>query len=264
MTFLRSTLFNALFLGGTAVTVVLGLALLPLPPAVMIVYIRGWARLVVGTLRVVCGIRLKVTGMEHIPPGAAIIAAKHQSAFDTVVWLAILPAPVYVLKKELLSIPLWGLLAQRCGQVAVDRKAGATALRGMVREASAALAAGRPVVIFPEGTRSAPGQRLPYQPGVAALAAASGAPVVPVATDSGVSWGRRAFHKRPGTIHLAVLPPLPPDLRRGPLMAMLETAIETETARLLGLGDAGDPVDKSGEDAPDTIHQTAQDAASNH
>ena len=244
MTFLRSALFNLLFLGGSALGAIAALPLLAAPSSWLIAYVRGWARLVVALLRVICGIRLEVTGLDRIPPGGAIIAAKHQSAFDTVVWLMLLPAPVYVLKKELLSIPVWGLLARRCGHVAVDRKGGASALKAMVRAAQAAVSAGRPIVIFPEGTRTAPGQRVPYQPGVAALAMAAGVPVVPVATDSGLTWGRRAFHKRPGCIRVSILPPLPAGMPRAALMTALEAAIETESDRLLALSR---PVDKSGE-----------------
>jgi 1-acyl-sn-glycerol-3-phosphate acyltransferase len=189
-------------------------------------------------------------GLGNLPAGPAIIAAKHQSAFDTVVWLTLLPPgrdPAYVLKQELADIPLWGRLAARGGHIAVDRAAGASALRGMVRAAQGALAAGRPVVIFPEGTRTAPGERVPYQPGVAALAAATGAPVVPVATDSGLYWGRRAFQKRPGTIHVEVLPPLPQGLPRPALMAALEAAVEDASARLAG---SPGPVENSGDGAP--------------
>lgn len=235
MNLLRSALFNVVFIGGTALTAVLGIPLLLAPRRVMIAYVRGWAWLMVTSLRVICGVRLEVTGMHHIPPGGAIIAGKHQSAFDTFVWSMLLQAPVYVLKKELMAIPVWGWLARRCGHVAVDREAGAPALRGMVKATKAALAEGRPVVIFPEGTRSAPGERVPYQPGVAALAMASGAPVVPAATDSGRFWGRRGFHKRPGTMHISVLPPLPAGLPRAAFMKALEEAIETETARLMAL-----------------------------
>lgn len=246
MTFLRSALFNLLFLGGTALTVLAGLPLLAARPALLIGYVRGWARAMLWALRILCGIRVEATGLGNIPPGGAIIAAKHQSAFDTVVWLVLLDAPAYVLKKELLSIPLWGRLARHCGHVAVDRAGGASALKAMVRESQAALAGGRPLVIFPEGTRSAPGDRLPYQPGVAALAIATRAPVVPAATDSGLFWGRRAFHKRPGTIHVSVLPPLPAGLPRPALMAALQDAIETESDRLAALSR---PVDKPGEEA---------------
>lgn len=236
MTMLRSALFNLLFLGGTAAAAVLAVPLLAAPPRVLRGYVRFWARGVIRLLRIVCGIRVSVTGMGNIPPGGAIVAAKHQSAFDTVVWLVLLPDVVYVLKKELMGIPVWGWLARRCGHVAVDRKAGASALRGMVRAAQARLAEGRPIVIFPEGTRVGPGERLPYQPGVAALAVATGAPVVPAATDSGRCWGRRAFRKPAGVIHVTALPPLPPGLPRVALMRALEEAIEGETAGLEACG----------------------------
>jgi 1-acyl-sn-glycerol-3-phosphate acyltransferase len=249
MTWLRSAVFNAVFLGGTVLTVLVGTLLLAAPAPVMVRYIRIWAELVLGALRLICGIRVEVTGLGNLPPGPAIIAAKHQSAFDTVVWLTLLPPgrdAVYVLKQELANIPLWGRLAARCGHISVDRAAGASALRGMVRAAQGAIAAGRPVVIFPEGTRTAPGERVPYQPGVAALASATGALVVPAATDSGLYWGRRAFHKRAGTIHVAILPPLPSGMPRAALMAALETAVEDASAALAGLPT---PVDKSGDGA---------------
>lgn len=231
MTILRSALFNLVFLGGTAAVVILGMPLLAFPPRVLAAYIRVWARGMIGALRVICGIRLEVTGLGHIPPGAAVIAAKHQSAFDTMVWLILLPDCAYVLKKELLDIPVWGWFARRCGHLAVDREGGGTALRALVRAAKLRFAEGRPVVIFPEGTRTAPGERLTYQPGVAALAA-GGVPVVPVATDSGRLWGRRAFRKSPGVIHVSILPPLPAGLPRAALMQAVEEAIETETDRL--------------------------------
>lgn len=247
MIFLRSAVFNLLFLGGSAVAAVAAVPLLLAPRTWLIAYVRGWARAVVAVLRAVCGIRLEAAGLDRIPPAGAIVAAKHQSAFDTVVWLALLPAPAYVLKQELLSIPVWGWLARRCGHVAVDRRGGAAALKRMVRATQALLDAGRPVVIFPEGTRTAPGERRPYQPGVAAIAAATHARVVPVATDSGRCWGRRAFRKEAGTIHVSVLEPLPAGLPRAALMTALQAAIETETDRLLGL--AG-PVENSGETGP--------------
>jgi 1-acyl-sn-glycerol-3-phosphate acyltransferase len=237
LTKLRSALFNLLFLLCTAATSIFGLALLPLPRRVMRRYVRVWARLMLWLLKHVCGIGLVVTGREHLPPGPAVIAAKHQSAYDTVVWLAILPEPIYVLKQELLKIPAWGRLAQHYGSVPVDRKGGATALKRMVRESAALLAQGHQVVIFPEGTRTLPGQRVPYQPGIVALAAASRAPVVPVATDSGLHWGRGTLSpKLPGPITIAFLPPLPSGLPRAALLAKLEAQIETETDRLVRAG----------------------------
>lgn len=243
MTWLRSALFNAFFFVFSATYSAALLPLLVLPRPWLLQPIRFWAKAIVVMLRLLCGIRVRVTGREHLPMGggAALIAAKHQSAFDTVVWLWLLPDPAYVLKRELLNIPVWGWLARGTGMIAVDRLAGSAAMRHLLRAGRAVAAEGRQMVIFPEGTRTPPGRRTPYQPGVAALAAATGLPVIPVATDSGVFWGRRAFHKRPGTITVAVLPPLPAGLKRDDLLRRLEEAIEPETRRLL----ADAPVDNS-------------------
>jgi len=233
MIWLRSFIFNALFMTITALAAIIAMVLLPFQPRVMRCFIRYWARLIIWVLRLVCGIRVEVTGLEHIAPGAAIIASKHQSAFDTFVWPALLDHPSYVLKRELLNLPFWGRAARHTGAVAVDRDGGGAALRALVRDGKRVLDEGRPLVIFPEGTRSAPGEKVPYQPGVAALVIGSGAPCYPVATNSGQHWGRRAFHKMPGVIAIAILPPLPAGLARKPLMEALETQIEAETARLI-------------------------------
>jgi 1-acyl-sn-glycerol-3-phosphate acyltransferase len=243
MILVRSFLFNLAFFGLTTVIVIAALPLLLLPRPAMRGLMRLWARMVLWLLRRICGVRIDLRGMERIPPGAAVIAAKHQSAFDTIVWLHLLPDAAYVLKKELLAIPLYGWHARKAEMIPVDRSGGGAALRTMLRGAQQALAAGRQVVIFPEGTRTAPGQRVPYQPGVVAIAAATEAPVIPVATDSGRVWGRRAFHKRPGVIRISVLHPLPHGLPRARLLAALETAIEGETERLLAEGAVEKPVD---------------------
>lgn len=242
MIWLRSLLFNILFMTVTAFCAVLAMVLLPFHPRFMHRFIRLWARGIIWLLRVICGIRVKVTGLQHIAPGAGIIAAKHQSAFDTFVWLTLLDQPRYVLKRELLDLPFWGRVARHSGAVSVDRSGGAAALRDMVRDAKRVLEQGWPLVIFPEGTRSAPGERVPYQPGVAALVMGSGAPCYPVATDSGRCWGRRAFHKNPGVISIVIMPALPAGLARKELMARLEDQIETETARLMA---GGAPVENS-------------------
>jgi 1-acyl-sn-glycerol-3-phosphate acyltransferase len=231
--FLRSLLFNAAFFAVSGALAVLATPLLAAPRGALMWIMRLWARIVVALLRAICGVRLELRGMERIPPGACVIAAKHQSAFDTIVWLMLVPDAAYVMKKQLFAIPFYGWHARRVGMIAVDREGGGAALRAMLRAVQAAVAAGRQVVIFPEGTRTAPGERLPYQPGVVALAAGTDAPVIPVATDSGRVWGRRAFEKRPGTIRISVLPPLPRGLPRPALLGALESAIEGETARLL-------------------------------
>lgn len=234
----RSALFNLAFFGLTAIIAVLALPTLLMPRDVVLWIMRRWAWLVVWLLRVICGIRFRVTGMEHLPSRGmpALIAAKHQSAFDTIIWLGLLPDPVYVLKRELLRIPVYGQIAQNAGMIAVDRSAGASAMRHLLRAGQDAAAAGRQIVIFPEGTRVAPGDRVPYQPGIVALAAATRLPVIPAAIDSGLLWGRRAFRKRPGVITLSILPPLPPGLPRAGLLARLTSVIEDETDRLMRQG----------------------------
>ncbi|MCR0985809.1 lysophospholipid acyltransferase family protein [Roseomonas populi] len=233
MTALRSALFNLLFFAFTALAVIFGLPLLAFPPGVMHRFLRGWAHGVLWLLRVVCGIRLRVTGAENLPVhGPAIIAAQHQSAFDTVVWHALLPRPSYVMKEELMRIPGWGAMARHVHSIPVDREGGASSLKRLVRAARETAALGYQIVIFPEGTRSAPGERQPWQPGFAAMAAATALPVVPVATDSGRLWGRRAFTKRPGLLTVAVLPPIPPGLPRAELMARAESAVAEASANL--------------------------------
>jgi 1-acyl-sn-glycerol-3-phosphate acyltransferase len=230
---LRSLLFNLAFFAVSAAIAVLALPLLALPRQAVMWAMRLWARLIIWLLRTICGVRIEVRGRRNLPPGGAVIAAKHQSAFDTFVWLMLLPDPAYVLKRELLWIPVYGWHARKGGMIGVDRDGGGPALRAMLRAAQAAVAARRQVVIFPEGTRVLPGERRKYQPGVVALAAGTDAPVIPVATDSGRVWGRRAFRKRPGTIRISILPALPRGLSRAALLTALEAAIESETDRLL-------------------------------
>lgn len=228
MTVLRSALYNLFFFGTSFVLVLVGTVLRWVAPHRMLSLGRLWARLMLGGARVICGIRLQVTGLEKLPAGAALLASRHQSAFDTLVWLTLVPSCGYVVKQELLRIPLFGPLIPLTGMIAVDRSGGAAALRGLMRDGARAAREGRQIVIFPEGTRAAPGAVLPLQPGVAALAASTGLPVIPVVTDSGRCWGRRAFRKRAGTIHIVLLPPLPVGLPREKLMQRLTEALRTE------------------------------------
>jgi 1-acyl-sn-glycerol-3-phosphate acyltransferase len=241
MMLLRSTAFNAWFYGVTAFLAVWHWAFTHRPAALAGAG-RHWALLVLGGLRRLCGIDFVVTGQENLPAdGAALIAPMHQSAFDTVVWFLIVPNCTYVLKRELIRVPVFGRLALRLSMIPVDRSAGAGALRDLIRRSEASAAAGRQIVIFPEGTRMAPGTPFHLHPGVAAIAARTGLPIIPVATDSGHHWGRRAFFKRPGTIHVAILPPLPTGLKRDVLMTRLAAAYAEECTRLA----SAKPVDKS-------------------
>jgi 1-acyl-sn-glycerol-3-phosphate acyltransferase len=230
MTWLRSAAFNVWFFGMTTVLVLASLPLRALAPGRAMDLVRLWARLALGGLRLLCGIRWEVAGGEHVPMGAALIASQHQSAFDTIIWFLIAREPTYVLKKELLRIPLFGPLCHVSGMIPVDRSAGAAAVRDLVRAGAQAADAGRQIVIFPEGTRVEPGAQVQLQPGIAALATRTGLPVLPVITDSGQYWGRRAFRKHPGTIHIRVLPPLPAGLARPALLDALRTAYAQDPA----------------------------------
>jgi 1-acyl-sn-glycerol-3-phosphate acyltransferase len=229
MILLRSTLFNLFFFTMTfAMTVMLATPVRLVAPHRMLDVARLWARIMVRALRLLCGIRVQVSGLERVGNGAALIASRHQSAFDTIVWLALLPRCCYVLKRELLRIPLFGPLLTLGGMIAVDRQGGAAALRGLIRDGERARREARQIVIFPEGTRAALGSQLPLQPGVAALAARTQLPVIPVVTDSGRCWGRRAFQKRPGTIHIRLLEPIPSGTARDQLMSRLAAALRSD------------------------------------
>ncbi len=223
MTWLRSLLFNIWFFAAT-----LGMGLLGVPVrwfarrhALWVA--QSWAALVLGGAAALCGIRVAVVGREHLPTeGAALIASQHQSAFDTLVWLRLVPRAAYVFKAELARIPLFGSLLVPAGQIPVDRGASFSAVRSLLRGADRAKADGRQIVIFPEGTRVAPGTEAELRPGIAALAARTGLPVIPVATDSGRYWGRRAFRKTPGVIRIVVGPPIPPGLSQKALIVAIK------------------------------------------
>jgi 1-acyl-sn-glycerol-3-phosphate acyltransferase len=229
MSLIRSTLFNVFFFTTTFVLTLFGTAMRVWAPNRTLGVAMLWARVVVGGLRVICGIRVHVFGQERLREGGPmLIASRHQSAFDTIIWLVLVPRCCYVLKQELLRIPMFGPLARSTGMIGVDRAGGTSAMRGLIREAERASREDRQIVIFPEGTRAEPGVLLPLQPGVVALATRTGLPVFPVVTDSGVCWGRRAFHKRPGTIHIRLLEPIPAGIRREELMRRLDSALRSD------------------------------------
>ncbi|HTN09775.1 MAG TPA: lysophospholipid acyltransferase family protein [Acetobacteraceae bacterium] len=246
MSLLRSSLFNLWFYGATVCYALQGAGLRLLgdhaPAGWPERLVRRWSATVLAGLWPLVGIRYEVSGWEHLPAGPAVVASMHQSAFDTLVWLLLLRHPAYVLKRELTRIPVFGPMCTLTEMIAVDRGAGAAAIRALLRGGDRAVAAGRAIVIFPEGTRVAPGRRAPLHPGVAALATRTGVPVVPVVTDSGLCWGRRAFRKRPGVIHIVIRPALPPGLSRPEIMARLEAEFEQGAA---ALGTPWPAVDKS-------------------
>ncbi len=231
MLVVRSVLFNAAFFGWTVFSLLASLPALALPYSVTVFLQRVWARGVMALMRVLVGIRYEVRGTP--PAGAVLVADKHQSAWDTIIWHVLFPHPAVVLKRELLDIPVYGWFCRKSRMIPVDRRGGAGALKAMLRISQVAIDAGRQIIIFPEGTRTAPGARLPYQPGVAAIYKHLGVEAVPVAVNSGLYWPRHKFLRHPGTIVLEYLAPIAPGLDRRAFMAALEERIETATNLLI-------------------------------
>ncbi len=230
---IRSLLFNTVFFGGG---LVFALALLPfmlLPRRAMQWGLKVWSATMMWFLKAIVGLEWEVRGLENLPDRPCLFACKHQSAWETGIFYQVVADPSYILKKELLSIPFFGWYIARGGAIAIDRKAGASALKLMISGAQDRLARGQNVVIFPEGTRAAPGKPGTYHPGVAALYKGVDAPVVPVALNSGLFWQRRSFLKRPGRITIEFLPAIEPDLDRKAFMKALKSHIETATNRLV-------------------------------
>jgi 1-acyl-sn-glycerol-3-phosphate acyltransferase len=221
-----------LFFGFTTLALLGAMPLILISTPAVRWYSRQWARVVLALARDVAGIRWELRGHTELLKPGVLIASKHQSAWDTVVFFLLFERPTYVMKKELGYVPIYGWLAKSQGHIFVDRKAGAAAIRNLRRLSQAALKAGRSIVIFPQGTRVAPRKPAPYQPGVAGLYMAIAAPVVPVALNSGLFWGRRRYLKHPGTIIVEVLPEIAAGLDRDTFMRELETRIETATTRL--------------------------------
>jgi 1-acyl-sn-glycerol-3-phosphate acyltransferase len=209
----RSTLFALLFYAGSAVAVLAAIPIAVLGRRPLVALVHAWARWHRWCARWILGIRARVEGRP--PTGPVLVAAKHQSMFETIELVLLLDEPAVVLKRQLAEIPGWGWAARRYGVIPVDREAGAPALRRMLVAAKEAAAAGRPILIFPEGTRVAPGEQPQLQPGFAGLYSALGMPVAPVALDSGRLWPRRSFVKRPGIITFRFEEQVKPGLKRG-------------------------------------------------
>lgn len=230
---LRSLCFNAGWYAGSVVIALVGSPILLLPRRAVIAWAVFWIDFILWWLGLTCRLTYRMTGMEKLPDGPVIIACKHQSSWETLAFTKLFPDAAIVLKRELLFIPIVGWAMARAGNIAVARGDGAQALRGLVRQAKETVGEGRSILIFPEGTRVAVGVEKPYQVGTAALYRQLGVPVVPVALNSGLFWGRRKWVKRPGLITVEVLQPIPPGLGREAFMAMLRERIEGATARLV-------------------------------
>jgi len=230
----RSILFNALFYVNLGAHLIVALPTFALPYPCLRVFIRSYAMTSLWLLRVVCGTRVEWRGAEKIPKGPCIVACKHQSLWETFSLYAVLDDPVYVLKRELMWIPLFGWYMWKAGLIPIDRSAGMAALARMTGRARNALAAGnRQIVIFPEGTRRPPGAAPDYKPGIVYLYGKASVPCVPIALNSGLYWPRRSLLRLPGTIVAEILDPIAPGLDKDTFLARLESGIEETSASLI-------------------------------
>ena len=230
---LRSTLYGLLQIIITPLYFVIILASFPLSPLSRYRITSGWAHLMLFLLRVICGIQYRVIGAEHIPQTPGIVLSKHQSAWETLAFQEIFPPQVWVLKKELLLVPFFGWGLAMTSPIAIDRSSKKAALKQIVSQGKDRLKKGFWIVVFPEGTRIAPGKKGRYGIGGAWLATHTGAPVVPVAHNAGRFWGKNALIKLPGTITVSIGAPIDPTgMEPGDLNARVESWIEAEVARI--------------------------------
>ena len=236
--FLRSLLFNILFYPNFVFWAIVALPTLAMPRKALLRVANWWAQSNIILMRIVCNIRVEYRGVEKIPTGPLIVAAKHQSMWETISLLHVFDEPFFVLKRELLRIPLFGQYLVKANMVAIDRSSSARALKQVMRRAAEEVKHGRQFVIFPEGTRRPPGAPPDYKGGVALIYADCGVPCLPVALNSGLFWPRRTFLRYPGTLVVEFLDPLPPGLPRDAFMTRIESVIEEATNRLVAAGQA--------------------------
>jgi 1-acyl-sn-glycerol-3-phosphate acyltransferase len=232
MTVIRSILFDLVFYVSSALFAVFCLPILLGSPSFMRRSGAQWSRLVVWMFEVIVGTNWEVRGAARIPDGPVIYASKHQSAWDTVFFPYYLDEPAMVAKKELRWIPFYGWYAWRAEAIWIDRARGSKALRALIRGSRKTLREGRSIFMFPQGTRTMPGETQSYQAGVAALYSAVGVPVVPVALNSGLFWGKRSLLKRRGTIIVEFLDPIPEGLSRSQFLDELAKRTDEATRRL--------------------------------
>jgi 1-acyl-sn-glycerol-3-phosphate acyltransferase len=239
---IRSVVFNLLFYLNLILYVIAALPTLVMPRWGIIALAKSWGRTSNRLLRLICGITVEYRGLDRIPPGALIVAAKHQSVWETFTLITLLDDPTYILKRELTWIPVFGWYLCKAGMIPVNRGARGQALADMTERARFELARGRQIIIFPEGTRRPPGAEPAYKFGVVNLYAETAARCLPVALNSGLFWPRRKFLRYPGTIILQVLEVIPPGLDRETFAARLEHDIESATARLIEEGKRNLPI----------------------
>jgi 1-acyl-sn-glycerol-3-phosphate acyltransferase len=233
---IRSILFNFLFYLNLVILLIAAIPTLVLPRRAILGMAKLWGRTTLWLLRIVCRIDVEWRGLEKIPSGGIVVAAKHQSIWETFALITLFSDPTFIIKRELMWIPFFGWYAWHGGMIPVDRGAGKAALSDMTAHARRALAEGRQIIIFPEGTRRPAGADPKYKFGVAHLYADGGVPCVPIALNSGLFWPRRSFLRFPGTVRAEILDPIPPGVDRNMFFVRLQDAIEAATGRLIAEG----------------------------
>jgi 1-acyl-sn-glycerol-3-phosphate acyltransferase len=240
MLVVRSVLFNVLYYLNLIVWMIAALPTLAMPRGAFMWVARVWAGSSLWLLRVVAGTDVEFRGVEKIPPGGLLVASKHQSLWETFALLRIFDDPAFVLKRELMWIPLFGWYAWRAESVPIDRKGGSAALAAMNKRAREEVARGRQLIIFPEGTRRAPGAPPAYKYGIAHLYSRLGVPCLPIALNSGRFWPRRKMLRHPGTIVVQILDPIQPGMPRDAFFARLQEVIEPASNALLHEGESAE------------------------
>jgi 1-acyl-sn-glycerol-3-phosphate acyltransferase len=241
MTALRSLAFNVAFYVNIIVLMILGLPLILFGRHGVFFMARLWSGSSLWLLDKLCGLKVEFRGVENVPQGGYILAAKHQSFLETFALLRHAHDFAIIFKRQLTWIPLFGLYLIGGRQIAIDRSRGRAALTQIVAKARAVLGDGRQIMIYPEGTRRPPGASPRYKYGVAVIYAGNNAPCLPVAVNTGLYWGRRDSTRRPGVAVIEYLPPIPPGLDRDAFAERLESAMEAACARLNDEAVAADP-----------------------
>ena len=236
MTLLRSLVFAFLFYLWSLIFSLSMMPFLLAPPLWTVRALSVWSAGISLLLRVICGVKVEIRGLEHRPKGPAIVAPKHQCMLDVFAQFGALPSVLFVMKKELTYIPLFGWIALKMGSIVVDRDGHSAALKKMVKDAQVQFdRSPRQLLIFPEGTRGEPGAQTVYKPGLAALYRELNLPVHPVATNSGTHWPAHGLMRYPGTVVFEYLEPIPAGLKRGEFMRILQERIDTASEKLIGL-----------------------------
>lgn len=238
MLLIRSLLFNIAFYLNLVAWMVAIVPVFLLPRKALIRVAQAWARSSLYLMRVIAGTRVEIRGRDKIPAGGLLVAAKHQSLWETFALFTLFDDPLYVLKRELMWIPVFGWYVGKADMVPINRQGGSMALIEMNAKAKQAVERGRQILIFPEGTRRPAGAPPAYKYGVAHLYANLGVPCLPVALNSGLFWPRRQFIRRPGTIVVDILDPIPPGMPRDIFFRTLQEKIETASTRLHEEGSA--------------------------